>query len=95
LLVEGGGRDRVDRVLVIDVEEQLQIERVASRDNISGEQARAILAAQASREARLAAADDVIANSRSVRELRHAVDQLHQRYLSLCETLAERAGSMT
>jgi len=95
LLVEGGGRDRVDRVLVIDVEEQLQIERVASRDNISGEQAMAILAAQASREARLAAADDVIANSRSVRELRHAVDQLHQRYLSLCETLAERAGSMT
>jgi len=83
LLVEGGPSDRVDRVLVVDVDEETQIHRVMARDQIPEPQARAILAAQATRAARLAAADDVICNSGSVADLRQSVEQLHARYLRL------------
>jgi len=86
LLVEGAGsRDRVDRILVVDVDEAKQLERVVARDGISMEQARAILGSQASRAARLAAADDVLANAGSVAELHQAVDRLHERYLQLAQ----------
>ena len=57
--------------------------RLMARDSVSLEQARAILAAQASRESRLKAADDVLVNSGTVAQLREAVDRLHQRYLRL------------
>jgi dephospho-CoA kinase len=83
LLVEGGKPDRVDRILVVDVDQDVQLERVMARDSTTLEQARAILAAQASRAARLEAADDVIVNSGTVSELRQAVDGLHERYLRL------------
>jgi dephospho-CoA kinase len=88
LMVEGGDRSRVDRLLVVDADETLQMARLLARDGGTREQAAAILAAQASREDRLKAADDVIPNVGSVRDLRHAVDQLHQRYLSLAEGFA-------
>jgi dephospho-CoA kinase len=83
LLVEGGSRDRVDRVLVVDVDEAMQLERVMARDGCTLEQARAIVASQASRSARLTAADDVLLNTGTVTDLRQAVDRLHGRYLSL------------
>ena len=84
LLIEGGTqRDRVDRILVVDVDEAVQVERLTARDGSTPEQARAILAAQASRSARLNAADDVLSNAGSVTELRHGVDLLHERYLEL------------
>jgi dephospho-CoA kinase len=85
LLVEGGGaaRDGVDRILVVDADESQQVQRLMSRDSVSAEQARSILAAQASRADRLKAADDVLLNSGSVPELRQAVDRLHQRYLEM------------
>jgi dephospho-CoA kinase len=84
LLVEGGRQtDRVDRVLVVDVDEAVQLQRLNLRDGSTPEQARAILAAQASRGARLAAADDILANTGSVTDLRQAVDRLHARYLQL------------
>jgi dephospho-CoA kinase len=87
LLIESGrARDRVDRVLVVDVDEALQLKRVQARDGSSETHARAILAAQASREARLAAADDVLRNSGSVADLRQAVDRLHEKYLHLAQT---------
>ena len=87
LLIEGGRpRDRVDRVLVVDSDEALQIQRLQARDGSSETQARAILASQASREARLAAADDVLRNSGSVADLRQAVDRLHEKYLHLAQT---------
>ena len=85
LLIEGGSRDRVDRVLVVDTDENMQLQRVLSRDGGSLEQARAILASQASRADRLAAADDVLLNTGSVTELRQAIDRLHERYLLLAE----------
>ncbi len=83
LLVESAARDRVDRILVVDADEAAQLERLTARDSVSLDQARAILAAQASRENRLKAADDVLVNSGTVAQLREAVDRLHQRYLRL------------
>jgi dephospho-CoA kinase len=91
LLVEGGSRDRVDRILVVDVDEAVQLQRVMARDGSTEEQARAILASQASRSARLAAADDVLLNTGTVADLRQAVDQLHERYLRVAE--AQRPGA--
>jgi dephospho-CoA kinase len=87
LLVEGGNpHQRVDRVLVVDADEMLQLQRVQARDGTSIEQARAILASQASRSARLAAADDVLSNAGTVAELRQAVDRLHEQYLQLSQS---------
>ena len=87
LLVESGRpRDRVDRVLVVDVDEAVQLERVQARDGSSSTQAGAILASQASREARLAVADDVLRNAGTVADLRQAVDRLHEQYLQLAQT---------
>jgi dephospho-CoA kinase len=91
LLVEGGGSDkRVDRVLVVDADETLQIQRLRARDGSSEQQARAILASQASRTARLEQADDVLLNTGTVAELRQAVDRLHEQYLQLAQTLSSR-----
>lgn len=73
----------VDRILVVDVDEATQLTRLIARDGGSDVQARAILAAQAGRAARLAHADDVLHNSGSVAELRQGVDRLHQQYLRL------------
>jgi dephospho-CoA kinase len=91
LLIEGGSRDRVDRILVVDVDEAVQMQRLLARDGCSPEQAHAILAAQATRSARLAAADDVLLNTGTVTDLRQSVDALHARYLRLAE--AQRPGA--
>ena len=87
LLVEGGARDRVDRVLLVDADEARQLERLMSRDAVSEAEARATLSAQASRAARLAAADDVLENCGTVSELRQAIDRVHRRYLELAAAL--------
>jgi dephospho-CoA kinase len=87
LLVEGENRTRIDRILVIDVEEDVQLERVMARDSTTLDQAHAILAAQAPRTIRLKAADDVLVNSGSVSDLRQAVDGLHARYLGLAAAM--------
>jgi dephospho-CoA kinase len=86
LLVEGGNPGRVDRILVVDVDEDAQLRRVMARDSTTLEQARAILAAQSPRAARLKAADDVVVNSGTISDLRRAVDGLHERYLGLAAT---------
>jgi dephospho-CoA kinase len=91
LLVEGGNAGKqVDRVLVVDADEALQIQRVQARDGSSAEQARAILGSQASRAARLGLADDVLLNTGTVAELRQAVDRLHEQYLQLAQTSSSR-----
>ncbi len=81
LLVESGeyGR-RVDRVLVIDVPEEVQVARVRTR-GLADEQIHRIIASQASRADRLAAADDVIENGGSLEALRERVRALHEKYL--------------
>ncbi len=83
LLVETGGyRDLLDRVLVVDCPEDLQIARVMARSGLTRDEVVAILAAQASRAERLAVADDVIVNTAYAgRPCVHEVATLHQRYL--------------
>jgi dephospho-CoA kinase len=83
LLAEGGRRDHVDRVLLVDVPEAVQVERLMRRDGVSREQAAASLGAQATRAARLAIADDVLTNTGRAEDLDEQVAALHARYLGL------------
>lgn len=76
-------QDLVDRVLVVDCPESLQLARLMSRDGDSESQARAILAAQAPQAARLAAADDILSNAGDLAALDAAVGRLHGYYLEL------------
>ena len=89
LLIESGDyRKRCQRILVVDCPEQMQIDRVMARSGLTQAQARAIMANQVARSERVAAADDVIDNSRDLAHLKTQVGALHQRYLQL----AARAG---
>lgn len=84
LLVESGNwQERVDRVLVVDVPEEEQVRRVTQRSGLPAAQVRAIMAAQATRADRLAAADDVIDNTGDARALEPQVERLHRHYLAL------------
>ena len=83
LLVRRDQYPGADRILVIDVSEETQLERLIQRDEVSRQQAQAALAAQISREQRLQLADDVISNEGSFDELKQAVDQQHARYLQM------------
>ena len=83
LYAESSAYAWIDRVLVVDVIENTQIERVMARDGINRDQARAILNAQASRQDRLALADDILDNSGDLSELPEKVKALHEKYLSL------------
>ena len=91
LLVEHGLRASVDRVLLVDCPEELQLRRVRVRDGVTLSQARAVLAAQASRAARLAAADDVIINEGNLEALRRQVEILHSRYITLARETPPQA----
>lgn len=86
LLIEGGATDRVDRILVVDVDESVQIARLTARDGGSAEQAREILASQVSRAARRARADDLLVNAGNLSDLQAAVDRLHAQYLVVAGT---------
>ena len=88
LLVEKHDERRVDRVLVVDCAQALQIRRLQARDGSTLEEAHAILAAQASRAARLEAADDVVANDGDLQSLRVEVERLHGKYLELAAEAA-------
>ncbi len=84
LLVESGDwRGRYDRVLVVDCPPEVQIERVVRRNGLPRAQIEAILAAQASRAQRLAAADDVIDNGGPPDALAAQVERLHETYVGL------------
>ncbi|MDH0747949.1 dephospho-CoA kinase [Pseudomonas sp. GD03842] len=83
LLLETTQHQMVQRVLVIDVPEAVQIQRTLLRDQTNEAQVRAILNAQASREERLSRADDVIVNDRDPAWLRSEVERLHHFYLTL------------
>jgi len=86
LLVEARNwSQRVDRVLVVDVPEGEQVRRVIRRSGLPDAQVRAIMAAQATRAQRLAAADDVIDNSGDASALESQVARLHARYLALAQ----------
>jgi dephospho-CoA kinase len=84
LLVETGAyRELIRRTLVVDCSEETQIERVGRRNNLDEKTVRGIMASQATRAARLAAADDVIVNDTGLDVLKQRVAELHARYLAL------------
>jgi dephospho-CoA kinase len=86
LLVESKSwKSRTSRILVVDTPEQLQISRVIKRNQLPEDQVRAIIATQATRQARLAAADDVIVNDADVAALIPQVDRLHALYSALAQ----------
>jgi dephospho-CoA kinase len=85
LLVEKSLGSQLDRVVVVDCDEELQIRRLQARDGSTLEQARAILNVQTSRTARLKAAHDVIKNDGDMSAVRDQVEKLHARYLELAQ----------
>lgn len=88
LLESGSYRERCDRIAVVDCPVALQISRVMARNGWAEKEVRAVLAAQASREQRLAIADDVVVNDGGLRKLYPKVAELHLKYLELA---AEKA----
>ena len=93
LLVETAQMRICDRILVIDVPEELQLRRTMERDNNPESQVRSIMAAQASRAERLAAADDVIVNDRDLAYLDAEVSKLHADYLEIVRNLQSPADA--
>lgn len=85
LLIESGQDAICLRVLVVDAPETLQLQRTVSRDKNSTEQVQAIMATQASRQQRIARANDVIVNDTDLSTLQQRVDELHKGYLALHE----------
>lgn len=83
LLIESGQIKLVEKVIIIDVPEALQIERTCSRDNNDTEQVKRIIAAQLPREQRLSYADWVIDNSQPLDTLDARIESLHQELLQL------------
>ncbi|WP_300449566.1 dephospho-CoA kinase [Accumulibacter sp.] len=87
LLIESTGyRRRTDRVLVVDCDEDVQIARVMARSQLAAEEVRAIMATQASRAERRAAADDLVLNDGELAALTPQVDHLHRKYLELASS---------
>ncbi len=83
LLLETESDYKLDRILVIDCDESLQLSRTAKRDRISEQDVKLILQAQASRQQRLKYADDIISNNGDIDSLRKQVEQLHHLYLNI------------
>ncbi|MFY0701805.1 MAG: dephospho-CoA kinase [Bermanella sp.] len=89
LLIESGQSKLVNRILVVDVPVELQLERTCERDNNPRAQVEAIIASQLDRDTRLSHADDVIINNQSLEHLAQQVAQLNQQYLRLSEKTHE------
>ncbi|MDZ4348753.1 MAG: dephospho-CoA kinase [Xanthomonadaceae bacterium] len=88
LLAESGGRERwpfIDRVLLVDVPESVQMSRLMARDGIDRPLATSMIAAQSTRAQRLALADDVVVNDGPLHLLDEAVASLHHRYTATAE----------
>ena len=84
-LESGRWADAVKRVLVVDVSEEEQINRLVYDRHLGEEQARAIIETQISRDKRIAAADDLIDNSGTLEDLEEKVKGLHKFYLKMAE----------
>ena len=83
LLLQSPILDFVDRVLIIDCNEKIQINRLMNRDNISEELAKKMIENQSKREERLAIADDVILNEGRIEEIKHEVKKLNDFYIKI------------
>ena len=91
LLVETRGAARFDRVLVVDCDPDVQLARLQARDGSTRAEAQRMLAAQATREQRLAVANDVILNNADIATLRDQVGKLHRQYAAAASATADRA----
>lgn len=85
LLLEVGRRDFIDRILVVDAPETLQISRVQKRDKSEVAQIKAIMQSQLNRSQRLMAAHDIISNTSDMSSLKQQVSLLHEKYLLLIQ----------
>ncbi len=94
ILVEAGMNDLVDRVLVIDAPESVQRERLRSRDGIDDDLATRMLAAQLSRDRRLAAADDILLNVGNLEDVRSGVARLHRFYSEIAAAGTLKAAGL-
>lgn len=83
LLIEADQLDLVERVLVVDLNQEKQIQRVGARSGLNEAEVRKIIAAQIDRSERLRHADDIIENSTDIQNLETQVEKLHRRYLAL------------
>ncbi|MGB0360249.1 MAG: dephospho-CoA kinase [Endozoicomonas sp.] len=83
LMLETDQHELVYRILVVDLPEKIQVKRAMKRDDMDEEQTRKIIKSQIPRDKRLEWADDVIDNSGTLKQLRHSLESLHQKYLSL------------
>ncbi len=83
LLLETEALEIIDRVLIIDVSEKLQLSRASVRDNASLNDIKRIIRTQMSRDNRLAAADDIINNEGDIENLRRQIHDLHEFYKSI------------
>ncbi len=83
LLLETSQKSLVHRILVVDVDEPIQIDRAMRRDGSSEQTIRAIIASQISRDLRLQNADDVIENDCPIEAIQAKVESFHQKYVSL------------
>lgn len=81
LLIESKSYDWVDRILVVDLPEKLQVERLKDRDFLSSKEATAVMSSQSSRKERLAKANDIIDNSGVLQNILPVVQSLHDKYL--------------
>ncbi|MGB1029556.1 MAG: dephospho-CoA kinase [Pseudoalteromonas marina] len=88
LLFENGLDKLCNRTLLIDIPQSVQIARTASRDNVSVEQVKAIIAAQMSREDKQKKADDILNNDRALNDVNHDLLTLHKRYLHMAQMQA-------
>ena len=83
LIYETKSSSYYDRILVIDCDEEIQINRSAIRDNTENKEIKKIISKQASREERLSIADDVILNNRTLDSLKEEVIKLHKKYIKI------------
>lgn len=83
LMVENNLQSLADKVLVVDVDEETQVQRTVERDKVDVEQARAILSSQATREQRLSIADYVVKNNTENQKLLYQITELHKKFLEI------------
>lgn len=84
LMVENNLQSLADKIVVVDVDPETQIQRTVERDQVDQQQAEAIVASQASREQRLAIADYVIKNNTKNQKLLYQITELHKKFLEMC-----------
>jgi len=85
LLLETNSQEMCARVVVVDVPNDVQVERTAKRDKVPTDQVEQMVSAQMGREKRLEKADDVLLNTSTIEELEKKVEQLHKKYLQMVE----------